>query len=258
MKTCLAIPAALAASLCAPSAFAASSDWHHAEGASLRMVVSDLPDADGRLRGALEIRLKPGWKTYWADPGDAGVPPSLELAEGSIDVAFPAPQRFDDGYAVWTGYDRPVALALTLDPGGKDGIDARAFLGLCETICIPVQARFSVGTTASASRPEDEVIVAEAFAALPGPARPGFEARLVQASADTISIEIEAPQGAAIVDLFVAAEGGLTLDTPERTGPTGFSLPVLRGGDALPEGIAYTLVTSAGAVSGTLRLRPAQ
>ena len=258
MKSCLAMTAALAALSFAGPSSAASSDWHDAEGASLRLVTSSRPTADGRLRGALEIRLKPGWKTYWIDPGDAGVPPTMDLADGgTLELAFPAPKRFDDGYSVWAGYDRPIALALTLDPGRRGEIDARAFLGLCETICIPVQASFSVELAVS-PRPQDEAIVADAFSALPGPARPGFEATLAKADADRLSVEIHLPEGAEIVDLFVAGEGALALDTPERAGPAGFSVPILRGGDRLPPSLAYTLVTSAGAVSGALDLGPAQ
>ena len=98
MKFHVASIAALTLVLGPAPALAASSGWHHADGTSLRIVTSDRSDADGRLRGALEIRLKPGWKTYWLDPGDAGVPPTLTLADGRpVDAAFPAPKRFDDG-----------------------------------------------------------------------------------------------------------------------------------------------------------------
>ena len=36
--------------------------------------------------GVLDIDLKPGWKTYWRDPGDAGVPPQLDVS-ASTNVA---------------------------------------------------------------------------------------------------------------------------------------------------------------------------
>lgn len=78
-------PAAAAALLLlalAPGAHAASSEWHHVEGGSIRIVTSGAPDAQGILRGALEIRLKPGWKTYWLDPGSSGVPPTLDVTIG--------------------------------------------------------------------------------------------------------------------------------------------------------------------------------
>ncbi len=62
----------------------------------------------------LEIDLKPGWKTYWRDPGDAGVPPTLDASASSniasAELSFPAPQRFDDGFAIWAGYKEPVGI----------------------------------------------------------------------------------------------------------------------------------------------------
>src|SRR5690606_16478618 len=109
---------AVTLSLLPAAAHAAASDWYHVEGGSVRVVTSGVPDENGVLRGALEIRLKRGWKTYWRDPGSSGVPPTLDVAVGDrtapVEIGFPAPQRFDDGYAEWAGYDEPVALALSL------------------------------------------------------------------------------------------------------------------------------------------------
>src|SRR5688500_18454149 len=63
--------AILAALLAGGQAHASSSEWFEMEGARIRLVTASKPDADGRLRGILDIELKPGWKTYWRDPGDA-------------------------------------------------------------------------------------------------------------------------------------------------------------------------------------------
>src|SRR5690606_29169706 len=106
-------------------AHAGSSAWYHVEGGSIRLVTDSEADSDGLLRGALEIRLKPGWKTYWLDPGSSGVPPTLEAtADGravAVEIDFPAPKRFDDGYGEWAGYDHSIALALTLRlPEGEE------------------------------------------------------------------------------------------------------------------------------------------
>ncbi|MFX4601211.1 protein-disulfide reductase DsbD domain-containing protein, partial [Acinetobacter baumannii] len=45
----------------------------------------------------LELRLEPGWKTYWRSPGDAGFAPRLDWS-GSGNLAgatlsYPAPHR---------------------------------------------------------------------------------------------------------------------------------------------------------------------
>ena len=136
--------------LASTPAHASSSDWFETEGARVRLVTTGKPAADGTLKGILDIELKPGWKTYWRDPGDAGVPPTLDVsANPNITGAkfdFPAPQRHDEGDFQWAGYDYPVALPVTFtlkDPGGPATIDAAVFLGVCETICIPVQAKLA-------------------------------------------------------------------------------------------------------------------
>lgn len=247
-------------------AWAGSSDWHHVEGGSLRLVTGSAAEPGGLLRGALEIRLRPGWKTYWMDPGSSGVPPTLEAVAGgrpvAVDIAFPAPQRFDDGYGEWAGYDHSVVLALTFRlPKGEDVpdmLEASAFLGLCETICIPVKADFVVEKQGAEDADAHDTIVAAAFGALPDPARPGFEATIVARAGGALEIEVSAPADARVLDIHIAGDSRHTFGEPvrhEQDGRTTFSLPVL--GKQKPSADAqfpYTLVTSSGAVSGVLRL----
>ena len=59
---------------------ASSSDWFETEGARDPAGHHGQADAEGRLNGMLDIELKPGWKTYWRDPGDAGVPPTIDVS----------------------------------------------------------------------------------------------------------------------------------------------------------------------------------
>lgn len=247
------------------AAQAASSDWHHVEGGAIRIVTSGAPDAAGHLRGALEIRLNPGWKTYWQDPGASGVPPTLEAKAGDrtaqVEIGFPAPSRFDDGYATWAGYDHAVALALTLTlPAGHltpAELRTSIFLGLCETICIPVQATLTLDPRSQVDSPEHAAVVSHAFAALPEPARPDFSARLVEVGDDAVLVAAELPEGARAPDLFVAGTQSVTLDTPQKTRDGSqilFRVPIAARTGAGGEELSYTLVTATGAVSGRMRL----
>lgn len=258
------LPCLLLALASASGAQAGSSGWHHVEGGSIRIVTSGAPDEAGHLRGALEIRLKPGWKTYWLDPGASGVPPTLEASAGSreagVEIGFPTPRRFDDGYALWAGYDEPLALALTLTLPEADAptrLDASVFLGVCETICIPVQATLSFDPRSGTHDPDHAAVVDSAFAALPAPAGNGFSARVVEVRDDAMVVEATLPDGARALDLFVAGTETLALGTPEKAdGAAGalFRVPVeTRVGKAREE-MTYTLVTDRGAVTGTMRL----
>src|SRR5690606_17220997 len=118
---------------------AASSAWHVTEGGAVRLVTAEAP-GNGILRGALEIRLEPGWKTYWLDPGEWGVPPQVELvgsgADRPVKIRFPAPRWMEDEFSAWAGYDRSTLLALELPGDATLPLAANVFLGICRSICI--------------------------------------------------------------------------------------------------------------------------
>src|SRR5262249_20624760 len=150
-------------------------------------ITTGAPDEQGIIEGALQIDLKPGWKTYWLDPGDAGVPPSLDVSAShnvaSADMSFPAPHRFDDGFAKWAGYDQPVTFPVAFrlnDPKQHATIEAAIFLGICETICVPVQTTLRVETASDPDNADDAETVQAALDALPAPAQPDFGVSLLK------------------------------------------------------------------------------
>lgn len=242
-------------------AFPAASEWTRVEGAAVRVVLSANPDERGRLRGALQVDLEPGWKTYWRDPGDAGVPPSVTASArgepGTVEIGFPPPGRHDDGYASWAGYDQPVALALTITaPQDAGPMDFAVFLGVCETICIPVQATFALERDRSGANADHESIVEKAFGALPETARPGFRILDAALSGDSMVVEAELPDGAA-ADLFLASTENRMFGMAEpdnRDGRTMFRVPVLSTAADTAEEVSYTLVSGQDAVSGTITI----
>ena len=229
----------------------------------MRIVVDGQPDAAGALRGALEIRLEPGWKTYWRDPGEAGIPPTVTVVQpadgGGVEIGFPAPRRFDDGYSVWAGYNQSVALPLTftLPPGTSGVVTVSAFLGICEIICIPVQADFTFDLASSADA--DRATVEAAFDALPGEAKPGFRATLAKSGKDSLTVRAELPPDSAPAELFVASTENWAFGVPKLLqggGGATFDIPVLFApeGNAAPETVHYTLVAGGVAVAETLQI----
>ncbi|CAI2935790.1 protein-disulfide reductase DsbD domain-containing protein [Aminobacter niigataensis] len=250
--------------LAAGSAHASSSAWFETDGGRFRLVTTGQPDASGKLQGVLDIELKPGWKTYWRDPGNSGVPPQIDLSASrnvsAAEISYPAPQRHDDGYAKWAGYDFPVRLPVSFTvptPGEPAAIAADVFLGICETICVPVQARLEVDPAADPGNGNDAALVAAALGALPSAAQPDFGATLAPAEGETISITAAAPGDPEGIDIFVAGVDGYQFGTPQRheaAGKISFLLKVLERPTAKPagKGIPYTLISSAGAVEGFL------
>jgi len=264
MKLLLGIPATVIVLAAGGSAYASSSDWFEVEGARMRLVTSGKPDADGRLKGILDIELKSGWKTYWRDPGDAGVPPTIDASTSanvaSAEFDFPAPQWHDEGDFKWAGYNYPLGLPVTFtlkDPAGPAMIDAAVFLGVCETICVPAQAKLTLDAARDPDNPDDAAAVSTAFAAIPPAATPEFGVKLAEKAGDAkVLLEAAFPGDPATAELFVAGEDGYVFSTPvreERDGRTFFSLEVTRPDEA-PDGtgLHYTLVTDKGAVNGLL------
>lgn len=91
-------------------------------------VASLAMDADGVVRGVLQIEPKDGWITYWREPGEAGIPPQItpDPASGAAltTMAYPVPKLIENGDITDIGYDHAVSLPFQLkatDPaaGGK-------------------------------------------------------------------------------------------------------------------------------------------
>jgi DsbC/DsbD-like thiol-disulfide interchange protein len=256
--------AIFALGVAASPATASSSDWHDSEGGKVRLVTTGKPDAQGKLQGALEIALKPGWKTYWRDPGDSGVPPQIGVGRSSnistAVLAYPAPQRHDDGYSKWAGYDYPVTLPVVFkvsSPSEPVKIEADVLLGICETICIPVQAKFTVDPSTDPDSQADAAVVMAAQAALPAPAQADFGIDVLPGDRETLVVEAKTPGDGKETDFFVAGEQGYMFGTPVKSvksGKTVFSVTILDRPSETPagEGLFYTLTDDGASVSGVL------
>jgi DsbC/DsbD-like thiol-disulfide interchange protein len=251
------------------SANAASSEWVASGPNRVRLVVSDPASGDTSMRGVLDIDLAPGWKTYWKDPGDAGVPLEFKI-DGSDNVSgakveFPKPGRYDDGTTVWAGYDEPVQLPIRFDrpdPAKPGVLKAQVFLGVCDKICVPVQADFEVPFGVAPSPVSDVFLVDQAFARLPAPAASGNGLSAAMLKDDMLVLEAElsadTPQ-----ELFLAAPAGWQFAAPVRSAGTGrlvsFAAKVLlkpdQPGTHAPS-IVYTLAGAMHSVSGQVAISP--
>src|SRR5579883_3318867 len=122
-----------------------SSDWAASLKSSARLVLGGA--AKGRFHAGVEIKLAPGAITYWRNPGEAGLPPTLNF-DGSANLAgartfFPAPQRLAEGDGEAFGYDHSVILPVDIDaadPSKPVFLDLRLDYAVCEKICVPANA----------------------------------------------------------------------------------------------------------------------
>jgi DsbC/DsbD-like thiol-disulfide interchange protein len=246
---------------CGPmtGAYAASSEWAETEGGRMRLTALP-PDDKGVIRAVLDIDLMPGWKTYWRDPGESGIPPQVDFSD-SVNVAatelgFPPPERIDDGYSVFAGYREPVVLPITIEqqnPGRTSRLQANVFVGICSTICIPFQASFTLDVEQDTGASDYErFFVESAFKLLPEPASEAFHAGnpLVEADGKGFQFDVTAPESTESSELFVSGPSGWFFSVPEPVAGTGsgrYRVSVISSpGDARPDGTNFTLLVVSG------------
>jgi DsbC/DsbD-like thiol-disulfide interchange protein len=246
----------------AGGAQAAATDWVEETGARIRLVAAEPAPGDTEIKAALQIELKDGWKTYWRDPGDAGVPPQISVAGEGIsgfEMHYPAPERFDDGKSVWAGYKRMVAFPLTLKIAGEMpvfALKATSFLGICEDICIPVQNEFALDVPLATASTADQALVASFFDGLPAPASDQFKVTGLEMDGGNVEIELTAPQDAGPLELFLAADGymfGVPNPAPGASSTYAAKI-IFAPKDSTGADVFYTIKSSTGTVSGTVPL----
>src|SRR5579863_9384396 len=122
------------------------------------------------LRAGLEIRLDPGWKTYWRYPGDSGVPPTLNFAGSenvkSVTAMWPAPKRFSDGAGGHSiGYVGDIVLPLRIapqDPTKPSALRVTLDYEICGNQCVPAQASLDLALSGKAGAEDGALATAEA------------------------------------------------------------------------------------------------
>jgi DsbC/DsbD-like thiol-disulfide interchange protein len=259
-----ALAAAVAFVLPGAPAFAAdafSTDWALAAKSQARLIAGG-----GDLAG-FEIALSPGAITYWRDPGDAGLPPTLDFSASdnvaSVEPEFPAPKRIkeaDGGEAF--GYDGGVVFPLRVklrDPTKPATLKLNADFAVCEKVCLPAKAHLELKLSSDPDSPHAGAIDA-ALAAVPRPVKPKDFGALEALGADGWSL-CSAHEDGLSRDLFVEAPEGWWLKTAPADADRGRDCFTLTIGDkpkdaALPVRLRLTLTGGAGAKETTIQAGP--
>ncbi|MFS4437158.1 protein-disulfide reductase DsbD domain-containing protein [Paracoccaceae bacterium GXU_MW_L88] len=126
--------------------------------------------ADGTHMAALDIRLDPGWKTYWRSTA-TGIAPRLDYGASeniaALEPIFPAPRVIPLNGGQVVGYETRLTLPLKItlkDPNAPVRLDLKADLGICEDVCLPLTAEVATDLPAgSGETPE----ITRALAAAP-------------------------------------------------------------------------------------------
>jgi DsbC/DsbD-like thiol-disulfide interchange protein len=266
-----AVGLGLAAFLVAAHAYAADgSAWDGDARSAVRLIAADTKSVgDGPLRAGIEIRLAPGWKTYWRYPGDSGVPPRFDFA-GSTNVQqatvrWPTPHRFADGSGQSIGYAGDVVLPVQVqakDPTKPVTLRLKIEYAICEKLCVPAEGSAELPLAAGGNSSSSEALAA-AEARVPKSANVGENAPLAVRNVQEepgsrfarVIVDVAAPEGEP-VDLFAegpSPEWALPVPMPVAGAPPGlhrfaFDLDGLPPGTS-PHGAVLTLTAGAGSAA---------
>ncbi len=132
----------------------------------------------------LKIEHKKDWHTYWKNPGDSGLPTTMEwqLPAGASagDIAWPTPHKLPIGPLMNFGYDGtlllPVPLTLAAAPAGAQlAVKLHAEWLVCKDVCIPESGEFEIAVPVQAATAAEGALFEAAQAAAPR-ALPGAQA----------------------------------------------------------------------------------
>jgi DsbC/DsbD-like thiol-disulfide interchange protein len=231
-RTALMLGANLVLLVAQPARAADASAWDGNQRSAVRLIGGARLTGSATIRAGIEMRLAPGWKTYWRYPGDSGIPPRFDFTKSrnvkSVTVRWPAPQRLADEAGTSIGYKHDVTFPLDVvpDDGGKPVTLALAIdYGVCEKICMPVDAKAELTITGKATEHDGKIAASDVR--VPKPATPGqdgpLSVRAVKREGSRVLVDIAYPAGA-LVDLF--AEGptqdwALPVPSPVAGAPEG-------------------------------------
>jgi len=223
------------------------SPWNEDVLSAVRLIAGSSKVDDAVLRAGIEVKLRPGWKTYWRYPGDSGVPPHFDFSGSEnlkkADVFYPAPHLFTDETGQSLGYKDTVIFPVVVLPqqsGKPVRLRVKVDYAVCEKLCVPVEGRAELVLESGDSKHDPTLTAAEGRVPKHVTAgQLGLTAKRANDGAKpTVTVDLGAPAGKP-VELFVEGptpQWALPIPKPAKTAPPGraqFSFEL----DGLPPGV---------------------
>ena len=212
---------------------------------SSRVTATLVSDTDAVAAGtpmhvALRLQMAPGWHTYSRNPGDAGLPTDFSLNVPASPIAWPVPQRLQEGPLLSYGYTGSVLLPVTVTPGA-DGlhVSATATWLVCQKICVPEEGRFSLDLPTGTPSPSAEAPLFAA-AALRTPRPSPFPAHI--AADGTLSLAGSELSPDTVTDAWFIPDADGTSAVQSFAVEDGAVLIHLKAPKTAPDSLAGTVV----------------
>ena len=203
--------ATIVISAISPVRAADSSAWSRDSHSAFRLIAGSNAAGATALRAGIEIKLDPGWHTYWRYPGDSGVPPRFDFSQSdnlsAATVLYPVPHLYSDETGNTLGYKDAVIFPVRVVPKETDKpVTARLKFeyAVCEKVCVPVEGMAELALTAGASALDAPLKAAEArVPKAVSAAQAGLTLHRTPGGAKPmVTVDLDAPAGANVA-LFV-------------------------------------------------------
>jgi DsbC/DsbD-like thiol-disulfide interchange protein len=221
----------IAAASAAIAAVNSASPWITSTSSKVRLV-SGTVDLDGKptLLAGVQLRMNPGWKTYWKNPGDSGVPPAFDWTGSKnlkqAEMLYPSPHSFAEADGTAIGYDDEVVFPVKLTPeraGEPIELKLAFSYGLCKDLCVPNDVSLAFALPPDIGK-GDATLIERFLATAPKPGKPGVlpEVSGVEAKLDAtppeLFVDAVFPPGATGTELFIYA-GDVFIPAAKPLGP---------------------------------------
>ncbi|MFZ1071974.1 MAG: protein-disulfide reductase DsbD domain-containing protein [Verrucomicrobiia bacterium] len=131
----------------------------HAAHTQARLVLAaDTARPGDTILAGVDLKMEPGWHTYWKNPGEAGMATKIEwqLPRGVTagEIQWPLPEKLPPAEVTTYGYNNEVMLVVPLTlatnlPAGPIDLKAKVSWLECKESCIPgsgdIEATLNVG-----------------------------------------------------------------------------------------------------------------
>jgi DsbC/DsbD-like thiol-disulfide interchange protein len=237
----------LAVSIANPARAADASPWSDDTRSALRLIAGSNTSGSMPLRAGIEIKMQPGWHTYWRYPGDSGVPPRFDFSGSenlkSAKVLYPAPSLHSDEGGQSLGYEGSVIFPVVVTaatPGKPVQLRLKVEYAVCEKLCVPAEGHVELPLGDGTSSEDAALKSAQAQVPEVVPAADvGLSARRVNnGPKPLVIVDLAAPAGKP-VQMFVegpSPEWALPIPKPAQAAPAGhqqFAFEL----DGLPPGV---------------------